>query len=76
VILDGNEPTHIKQRSDTPLFSPDGVAWLEGVAPFTCNAPRVVFLEGVKPEGKDTFRVYFGGADAVVGSALVHVQIV
>ena len=31
----------------------------------------MAFLEAAHPAGNDTYRVYFGGADAVVGTALV-----
>lgn len=42
--------------------------------PWTCNAPNVVFLEAATPtEQQDVFRVYFGGSDAVVGSAVIAV---
>ena len=38
-----------------------------GTAPWTCNVPDVVFLQGIaETEVADTFRVYFGGADTVV----------
>lgn len=48
-----------------------------GVSPYACNVPNVVFLEAAHPvEGeKDTFRVFFGAADATIGSATVKVTV-
>ena len=76
VILDGRVPGRILQRSDAPILSPD-VAWTEGVAPYTCNVPNVVFLEAAHPVAGtvDTFDVYFGGADTTVGTARFRVDI-
>eukprot|EP01051_Picozoa_sp_SAG22_P002377 SAG22_NODE_104_length_20159_cov_5.877517_16_plen_44_part_00 len=37
---------------------------------------NVAFLEAAHPTGKvDEFRVYFGGSDAVVGSAVVKIHV-
>ena len=73
VIFDGADPTSIKQRSETPLFSPV-MSWEKGEEPYTCHAPNVVFLEAARPLGDDVFEVYFGGADAVIGSAIFEVS--
>ena len=77
VILDGNDPSVIKQRSEEPLLTPQ-FAWELGTLPYTCNVPNVVFLEAAhRVDAKtDTFEVFFGGADAVIGSAVVEVVIV
>lgn len=72
VILDGKDPTIIKARSEVPLLSPEN-PWEKGQAPYACNAPNVVFLEAAHAVGKDRFRVFFGGADATIGSAIVEV---
>jgi len=75
VILDGKDPTRIIQRADcnTPLFSPT-LPWEVGTKPYYCNVPNVIFLEAVHPTSvPNQFRVYFGGADAVVGTAVVKV---
>lgn len=74
VILDGTDPTVIKQRSEEPLLSPE-FAFEFGTPPYTCNVPNVIFLEAARPLGNDTFEVYFGGADAAIGSAVVQVLI-
>ena len=38
------------------------------------TAPQVAFLEAAHPAGGDRFRVYFGGADTVVGAALIQFE--
>ena len=79
VILDGSDPTQIKQRSAEPLMSPM-FAWDQGTSPYTCNVPNVVFLEAARVletdavAGRDLIQVFYGGADAVIGSAVVEVS--
>eukprot|EP01034_Spumella_vulgaris_P027658 gene27658-34408_t len=73
VILDGTDPTTIVARSSEPLMSPE-VAWEQGVPPFACNAPNVVFLEGAYALGGDKFQVFFGGADSTIGTAVIEVK--
>ena len=74
VILDGKDPSVIKQRSEEPLLTPT-FAWELGTLPYTCNVPNVVVLEAARRacDKTDTFEVYFGGADAVLGSAKIRV---
>ncbi|KAH3731698.1 family 43 glycosylhydrolase [Pelomyxa schiedti] len=76
VILDGTTPSTIIQRASEPFMHPTQ-AWEQGVYPYTCNAPRVVFVEAAVACGDsdDVFRIFYGGADAVVGTALIHVSI-
>ena len=64
----------ILQRSEMPLLSPTR-DWELGNAPAECNVQCVVFLEAAAPvEGQsDLFDVWFGGSDAVVGTARVQV---
>lgn len=74
VILSGDDPTVIVQRASEPLWSPADADWMTGDAPSWCNVPNVAFVEAAHPVAEpDTFRVYFGGADAVVGTAVVKV---
>ena len=75
VVLKGTDPTVVLQRSATPPL-PYTHPWQRGnVPPWTCNVALVSNLGGGHPiAGKpDAFRVYFGGADAVVGTATVTV---
>jgi predicted GH43/DUF377 family glycosyl hydrolase len=75
VILNGTDPTQILQRAQTPLLSPTRI-WETGTAPAECNVANVVFLEAAAPatDGTpNTFDVWFGGSDAVVGTARITV---
>ena len=76
VVLSGDDPTTVLARSSVPpmMYSLD---WEIGKAPWPCNTPNVANLGGGHPTGaKDEFRLYLGGADAVVGSAIVRVKLV
>jgi len=73
VVLNGSDLSQIISRAPEPLWSPDKEPWMAGVPPYTCNVANVSFLEAAHPVAgrADTFRVYFGGSDAVIGSAVV-----
>eukprot|EP00039_Didymoeca_costata_P013366 m.202389 g.202389 ORF g.202389 m.202389 type:complete len:357 (-) comp15751_c0_seq3:2331-3401(-) len=76
VILDGQDPKRIIAAGDQPLWHSVDHPWTAGVHPYTCNVPQVSFLEAVHTTDKpNVFRMYFGGSDAVVGSALVEIEI-
>eukprot|EP00048_Salpingoeca_helianthica_P017562 m.237841 g.237841 ORF g.237841 m.237841 type:complete len:359 (-) comp21437_c0_seq1:27-1103(-) len=72
VILNGSNPSQILQRADTPFLLP-ATAWEQGVYPYSCNVARVVFVEAAIPLGGDRFRIFFGGSDAVIGSAIIRI---
>lgn len=78
-ILNGSDPSSIIQRSapDAPLFNYSDHPWQNGTSStHLCNVPEVVFLTALAPHGDGrTFTVYFGGADAVVGSAVIEVGV-
>ena len=76
VILNGTDPSVIIQRADAPMLSPVA-GWEWGSAPFECNVGAVAFLEAAAPvEGLvDTFDLWFGGSDAVIGTARVKVTL-
>lgn len=76
VVIDGKDPTKIIARAQQPLFSPSKAQWMTGQPPALCNVPNVAFLEAGHPtHSLDEFRVYFGGADSVVGTAVVKFSI-
>lgn len=75
VVLNGSNLSQIVARAPTPLWSPQKEPWMTGKGPYTCNVGNVAFLEAAHPtDTPDEFRVYFGGADAVVGTALVKIR--
>jgi predicted GH43/DUF377 family glycosyl hydrolase len=73
LVLSGSDPSTILSRSSVPLMSPF-YEWEAGLSPYTCNVPNVVFLEAARPLGDDSFEVFFGAADATIGSAVVKVE--
>jgi len=73
IVLDGKDPTKILARSDEPILTPE-LAWEVGTTPPLGLVPRVVFLEGAKALGNNRYLVFYGGADSVVGSAIVEVS--
>jgi len=76
VILSKDDPTKIIARASEPMWSPQKLSWMTGDAPAYCNQPNVAFLEAAHPtKDPDTFRVYFGGSDAVIGTAVIKVTI-
>eukprot|EP01084_Bolivina_argentea_P011627 21729_1 len=75
LILDGKDPTNVIARSEKPLIDIT-FPWEKGTPPNLSNVKNVVFLQGatyMNGNEKDIFRVYFGGADCVVGTAIVQV---
>ena len=77
VITNGSDPTQILASAPKPLWSPSREPWLAGVDPWQCNVCNVSFVEAAHPiDGRqDEFRVYFGGADAVLGTATVKITV-
>lgn len=73
MILDGKDPSKILERSSVPILSPE-LGWEIGTEPYLDCVPRVVFLEGAKSLGNNNFLVFYGGADSVIGTAIVKVS--
>jgi len=73
-ILDGKDPTKIIARCDEPILTPT-LAWETGKPPFLGLTPNVVFVEGWRAVGVDTFMIFYGAADSVIGVALVKVTV-
>ena len=77
-VLDGSRPTNTVSRSNAPLIIPTR-PWETCEASNsrkseTCNVPQVVFATGLKPLGNDTFLLFYGGADSVVGVSKIQVK--
>ena len=72
VILSGEDPTTVLQRSSAPPM-PYVLPWEVGTAPWPCNTRDVSNLGGGYQIAPNKFRVFFGGADAVVGAAVITV---
>jgi predicted GH43/DUF377 family glycosyl hydrolase len=65
-ILNASEPTHVLQRSNVALFSPE-LSWEMDESGLL--TPNVVFCEGLvpKPNTTDTFIFVYGAGDSFVG---------
>jgi predicted GH43/DUF377 family glycosyl hydrolase len=61
-LFDGNDPTRLLARSDTPIFVPERHWEMIG------QVPNVVFVEGLVREGP-RWLFYYGAADTRVGVA-------
>jgi len=73
VILDKNDPTNILERSENPILSPSE-PWEIGTLPYLGLTPNVVFVEGWAPLPEpDTFVIFYGAADSVIGVGLLKV---
>lgn len=59
-LFDRNDPSHVLQRSDRPVFAPQ-MDW-EKVG----QVPNVVFIEGMVRNGSHLL-LYYGGADKYIG---------
>ena len=61
-------------HDDTFGWSRYTLDWEQGKAPWSCNVANVANLGGGHPIAgqKDTFRIYFGGADTVLGCVSVR----
>ena len=55
-----------------PLLSPE-LLWEVGKEPYLGLTPNVIFLEAAMSLGNNTFLVFYGGADSVIGSEIVDV---
>lgn len=77
-ILDGRDPSRVIQRSVVPVLSWTDRTWMVGnttADTALCYTPSVVFCNGARPlEAVGTFELFFGGADAVIGTAVVKVD--
>ena len=67
VLLDLKDPTKVIARSDEPIFEPETKYEKEGIV------SNVVFPCGIVLI-KNTFFMYYGGADKVVGVATMGLK--
>lgn len=74
VILSGADPSVILQRSTTHLFVPT-MDYEIGNGKWPVNRNRTIFTTSVVPVAGqvDTFRVWYGAADANVATAIIQV---
>lgn len=76
VILDKDDPSIIKQRSTKHLLV-SSVDYEIGDGPYPVQRHRTIFVTSIVPTGNtDEFRVWYGAADANVGTAIIRVTII
>jgi len=73
IVLDKDDPTVLVQRSATHFFEPV-LDYENGTGKYPVQRNRTLFPTSLIPTGKkDEFRVWYGAADANVGTAIVQV---
>ena len=68
-ILDKDNFTHILARAEEPLVYAEKPWELHG------TTDRVVYSDGIRDEGNDTFTVFAGGADTVIEGIRIQVEV-
>ena len=69
VVLDKNNFTNVLARSEEPLVYAQYPWEKEG------TTDMVVYTDGIRPEGDDTFTVFAGGADTVIEAFTIKVEL-
>lgn len=74
IIMDGTDPSILKQRSTHHLFVPTMDYEIGmGTSIYPVNRNRTIFTTQLVPLGNDVFHVWYGAADAVVAWAQIQV---
>lgn len=78
LVLDKDDPRKILQRQSgqwlVPFYDYETLCGGASDCPFTGERKNVIFLCSATPmQAKDTFRLFFGGGDGNVGTAVVEV---
>ncbi|MBI2809688.1 MAG: hypothetical protein HYX67_02495 [Candidatus Melainabacteria bacterium] len=68
-VFDKTDPTKLLYRSSKPIFSPETPWEIENSSSTVHQVPNVVFPQGIVPDGKNGYLVYYGAADSYVGLA-------
>jgi predicted GH43/DUF377 family glycosyl hydrolase len=78
-ILDGTNPRKIVARSSTAIITPqmpwETTSCAGNSTEQTCQTPDVIFATGLKPLGKDTFLIIYGGGDTDTAAIKIKVSI-
>ena len=79
LVLDRNNPTRVIQRMSgqwlTPKFEYETLCNGVPTCKYTGERKNVIFLSSATPmAAQDTFRLFFGGGDGNVGTAVVRVE--
>ncbi|HEY9679644.1 MAG TPA: hypothetical protein V6C76_16695 [Drouetiella sp.] len=75
-VFSKDDPTKLLFRSSKPVFSPETPWEIENSSTTVHQVPNVVFPQGIVPDGKNGYLVYYGAADSYVGVAHTHFETV
>merc|ERR1712076_149973 len=81
IVMDKDDPTLIKQRSTVhvmiPTFDYETLCGGAVGCKYEGERKNVIFLSSATPTGRvpDEFRLWFGGGDGNVGTAMVQVDV-
>jgi predicted GH43/DUF377 family glycosyl hydrolase len=73
-LFDKSDPTKLIARAEQPLFEPEAEWEKKNASKEVYQAPNVVFVEGIVPDGHGGYRVYYGCADSYVGVAQTRLE--
>lgn len=68
-LFDRQNPERLLARAQKPLFEPQADWEKKNASKDVYQAPNVVFVEGLVPEGDGSYLIYYGCADSYVGVA-------
>ncbi len=68
-VFSKEDPTQLIYRSSKPIFSPETPWEIENSSSTVHQVPNVVFPQGIVPDTKGGYLVYYGAADSYVGLA-------
>ena len=68
-VFSKEDPTQLLFRSNKPVFSPETPWEKENSSTTVHQVPNVVFPQGIVPDGKGGYLIYYGAADSYVGVA-------
>ena len=70
-----NPSLSVVERASKPILEWNATQWTLGKRPWPCKQPNIAFVEGAEALGDDSFRLFFGAADASEGTAIVRVML-
>ena len=73
-VFDKADPTKLLYRSTKPVFSPETSWEKENSSTTVHQVPNVVFPQGIVPDGRGNYIVYYGAADSYVGAATTRFE--
>ncbi len=74
-VLDRDDPQRVLARSAVPLMTAE-LPWEQCLQEnYTCQTTRVVWADGLRAVGGDSFDIIYGGGDTNTGVARIQVTV-